>query len=93
MLTVILVKNVIQINNKLSKLTGDKTSNDVNFDTDISELKKFAPPPRHLLPPQLLPPLPHPPFPHSRPFTAKSAEPLRSHQRRLPQLQQVKPKN
>ncbi len=46
MLTVILVKNVIQINNKLSKLTGDKTSNDVNFDTDLSELKKFAPAPK-----------------------------------------------
>ena len=46
MLTVILVKNVIQINNKLSKLTGDKTSNDVNFDTDLSELKKYAPAPK-----------------------------------------------
>ena len=46
MLTVIIVKNVIQINNKLSKLTGDKTSNDVNFDTDLSELKKFAPAPK-----------------------------------------------
>lgn len=46
MLAVLAVKNIIQINNKLSKLTGDKTSADVSFDTDISQLKKYAPAPK-----------------------------------------------
>ena len=43
MLAVLAVKNIIQINNKLSKLTGDDASANVNFDTDLSDLKKYAP--------------------------------------------------
>ena len=46
MLGVLAVKNIIQINNKLSKLTGDKTSADVSFDTDLSDLKKYAAAPK-----------------------------------------------
>ena len=43
MLAVLAVKNIIQINNKLSKLTGDDASANVSFDTDLSDLKKYAP--------------------------------------------------
>ena len=43
MLAVLAVKNIIQINNKLSKLTGDDASANVDFDTDLSDLKKYAP--------------------------------------------------
>ncbi len=43
MLVVLAVKNIIQINNKLSKLTGDDASANVSFDTDLSDLKKYAP--------------------------------------------------
>ena len=85
MLTVILVKNVIQINNKLSKLTGDKTSNDVNFDTDLSELKKFAPAPKAPVAPAApaTPAAPAVPTQQDR-LLRKVRNPLRSHQRRLP---------
>lgn len=43
MLAVLAVKNIIQINNKLSKLTGDDASANVDFDADLSALKKYAP--------------------------------------------------
>ncbi len=43
MLAVLAVKNIIQINNKLSQLTGDDASANVSFDTDLSALKKYAP--------------------------------------------------
>lgn len=43
MLAVLAVKNIIQINNKLSKLTGDDTSANVDFDADLSALKKYVP--------------------------------------------------
>lgn len=43
MLVVLAVKNIIQINNKLSKLTGDDASANVSFDTELSDLKKYAP--------------------------------------------------
>ena len=43
MLAVLAVKNIIQINNKLSKISGDETSANVSFDTDLSDLKKYAP--------------------------------------------------
>ena len=43
MLAVLAVKNIIQINTKLSKLTGDDASANVDFDADLSALKKYAP--------------------------------------------------
>ena len=43
MLAVLAIKNIIQINNKLSKLTGDDASANVDFDADLSALKKYAP--------------------------------------------------
>ncbi len=42
MLAVLAVKNIIQINNKLSKLTGDEAPDEVRFDSDFSALREHV---------------------------------------------------